>query len=122
MAHYAKIVNGIVVKVLVADEAFFESFVDDSPGIWLQTSYNTRGNVHYDPVTGAPDDKPPLRKNYAGIGYIYDPEIDGFIEPQPFPSWSLDKERGLWFAPKPMPEDGGYWQWNEELQEWQPLV
>ena len=67
MAHYAKVKNGIVETVIVAEAEFFETFVDDSPGEWIQTSYNTRGGVHYDPATGEPseDQSKALRKNYA---------------------------------------------------------
>ena len=70
MAHYAKVKNGIVETVIVAEAEFFETFVDDSPGEWIQTSYNTRGGVHYDPETGEPseDQSKALRKNYATYG------------------------------------------------------
>ena len=68
MAHFAKVVDGKVVNVIVAEPEFFTEFVDTSPGDWIQTSYNTHGGVHYDPVTGEPDGKEALRKNYASIG------------------------------------------------------
>ena len=82
MAHYAKVRDGKVVQVIVAEEKFFDTFVDTSAGEWIQTSYNTRGGVHE--LGGTP-----LRKNYAGIGYIYDRERDAFYAPQPFPSWTF---------------------------------
>jgi hypothetical protein len=77
MGHYAKVLNGKVISVIVAEKEFFDTFVDSSPGEWIQTSYNTRGNVHYGP-DGQPDGGVPLRANYAGIGYIYDSENDVF--------------------------------------------
>ena len=117
MGHYAKVVNGIVTQVIVADEDFFTTFVDTSPGEWLRTSYNTRGNVHYGP-DGKPDDLPPFRKNYAAIGYSYNHILDAFIPPQPYPSWILDDYTGLWNAPVPYPDDGKYYEWDEQTQSW----
>lgn len=76
-----------------------------------QTSYNTQGGVH---VLGGT----PFRKNYAGIGYTYDPIRDAFIPPQPFPSWTLDENTCLWEAPTPHPDDGNRYSWNEETGEW----
>ena len=83
MGHFAKVNNGVVEQVIVAEQEFFDTFVDSSPGVWLQTSYNTRGGVHYDPSTGEPsaDQSKALRKNYAGIGYSYDATRDAFIPP-----------------------------------------
>jgi hypothetical protein len=83
MSHYAKVVNGIVTKVIVAEADFFNHFVDTSPGEWIQTSYNTRGNVHYLPNSQTPSGNAALRGNYAGIGYIYDKANDVFYGPQP---------------------------------------
>ena len=83
MSHFAKVVNGTVTQVIVAEPEFFQTFVDTSPGDWIQTSYNTRGNVHL-------NDGTPLRGNYAGVGYTYDYTNDVFYEPQPFPSWILN--------------------------------
>jgi len=111
MAHYAKVENGIVTKVIVAEAEFFETFVDSSPGEWIQTSYNTHGGVHS-------NDEAPLRKNYAGIGYTYDTIRDAFISPQPYPSWLLIEESCLWEAPIPYPTDGLMYQWNEEITNW----
>ena len=93
MAHFAKVQNGIVTQVIVAEPEFFSSFVDSSPGEWVQTSYNTRGGIHYNPETGEPseDQSKALRKNYAGIGYAYDKQRDAFIPPKPFASWVLDE-------------------------------
>ena len=121
MAHFAKIQNGKVTKVIVAEPEFFDTFVDDSPGQWLQTSYNTRGGIHYDPETGEPDDGEALRKNYAGIGYTYDPTRDAFIPPQPYASWVLDEDSCLWEAPVTKPDDGQVYTWNEETTSWNLL-
>lgn len=120
MGHFAKVTDGIVTQVIVAEPEFFDSFVDTSPGQWLQTSYNTRGGVHYNPETGEPsaDQAKALRKNYAGIGYSYDAQRDAFIPPKPYPSWTLDEQTCLWNSPTPYPTDGGMYQWNEANQTW----
>jgi hypothetical protein len=109
MAHYAKVQNGLVTQVIVAEAEFFETFVDDSPGEWIQTSYNTSGGVHLQGGT-------PLRKNYAGIGYSYDKTLDAFIPPKPFASWILDEDTCLWNAPVARPE--GNYTWNEDTLSW----
>ncbi len=108
MGHFAKVSNGIVTRVIVAEADFFNNFVDNVPGQWIQTSYNTRGGVHYVPNTNEPseDQSKALRKNYAGIGYTYDTTKDAFIPPQPFNSWTLNEETCLWEEPVPYPEDG----------------
>jgi len=118
MAHYAKIVDSIVVKVIVAEADFFDNFVDDTPGEWVQTSYNTHGGVHYDPETGEPDGGVALRKNYAGVGYTYDADRDAFIPPQPFASWTLNETTCLWEAPVTYPDDGNNYIWNESITNW----
>ena len=120
MGHYAKVVDGKVTQVIVAEEDFFNTFVDTSPGTWLQTSYNTRGGVHYEPNsnTPSPDQNKALRKNYAGIGYSYDPTLDAFIPPKPYPSWVLDEQTCWWNAPVPMPTEGGPYTWDEATQSW----
>lgn len=110
MAHYAKVENGIVTQVIVAEQEFIDSGALGDPSTWLQTSYNTFGGVHRS--GGAP-----LRKNYAGVGYSYMPDIDAFVPPKPFPSWVLNTETGLWDAPVPRPENL-YVTWDEELQNW----
>jgi hypothetical protein len=120
MAHFAKIQNGKVTKVIVAEPEFFDTFVDDSPGQWLQTSYNTRGGIHYDPETGEPDGGVALRKNFAGIGYDYNASLDAFIPPKPYDSWVLNEETCLWEPPTPYPDDGGTYQWDESSTSWQP--
>ncbi len=98
MAHYAKIQDNIVTQVIVAEQDFFDTFVDTSPGEWIQTSYNTHGGVHT-------LDGTPLRKNYAGIGFSYDRTLDAFIPPKPYPSWILDEESCLWNTPIEYPTD-----------------
>jgi hypothetical protein len=120
MAHFAKVVDGTVSQVIVAEPEFFNTFVDSSPGEWIQTSYNTRGGVHYG-QDGQPDGGVALRKNYAGIGYTYDRTKDAFIPPKPYNSWTLDEETCLWNAPVAMPDDGKMYRWNEETTNWEEL-
>ena len=117
MAHYAKVVDGIVTKVIVAESDFFNSFVDDSAGQWIQTSYNTHGGKHYD-ADGNEDDGTPLRKNYAGIGFTYDADKDAFIPPKPYESWTLDETTCLWDSPVEYPDDGQAYIWNESITNW----
>ena len=111
MAHYAKVNNGIVVQVIVAEPEFFDTFVDSSAGTWLQTSYNTHGGVHA--LGGTP-----LRKNYAGMGYTYDATLDAFIAPKPYPSWTLNEDTCLWEAPTTYPDDGKLYAWDEATTSW----
>jgi len=91
MSHFAKVCDGKVVQVIVAEPEFFNTFVDTSPGEWIQTSYNTHGGQH-------PEGRP-LRKNYAGIGFTYDRERDAFIPPKLDDSWVLNEETCLWEEP-----------------------
>lgn len=93
MSHFAKVVNGIVTQVIVAEPEFFDTFIDSSPGQWIQTSYNTHGGQH-------PEGRP-LRKNFAGIGFTYDAERDAFIPPKPEEDYALDEETCLWVANEP---------------------
>jgi hypothetical protein len=111
MSHFAKVVDGKVSQVIVAEPEFFQTFVDSSPGEWIQTSYNTHGGVHANGGT-------PLRKNYAGIGFTYDRTRDAFIPPQPFASWVLDEQTCLWNAPVAMPTDGKIYSWDETTKNW----
>ncbi len=119
MAHYAKVLEGIVETVIVAESEFFNNFVDDSPGKWIQTSYNTRGGVHYEPNSNTPssDQSKALRKNYAAVGYTYDKTRDAFIPPQQFPSWTLNNTTCLWDPPMPQPSDGKAYLWDESLYQ-----
>jgi hypothetical protein len=114
MSHFAKIVDGKVTQVIVAEPEFFNTFVDSSPGQWLQTSYRTHGNQH-------PEGRP-LRGNYAGIGYHYDPVADVFYAPQPYASWVLSPKTFLWEAPVAMPADGAQYVWDEATTSWKELV
>ena len=125
MSHYAKVLNGIVVSVIVAEADFFTNghFVDTTPGTWIQTSYNTRGGVHYG-QDGQPDGGVALRGNYAGIGFIYDATNDVFYPPKPYASWTISEPTWTWTAPIPYPTDLGTpdvpkrYTWNEETRTW----
>ena len=99
--YWAKINNGLVEKVIIANEDFFDTFVDDSAGTWLETK-----------IDGS------IRKNYAGIGFSYDSTRDAFIPPQPYPSWTLDEDTCLWEAPTAHPDDGKMYNWNETDKQW----
>lgn len=120
MGHFARVdKNNIVKQVIVAEY----NFLDENPQLledgdrWIRTSYNTHGGVH---LTG---DMPPLRKNYAGVGFTYDVIRDAFIPPKPtFDSWLLNEETCLWEPPIPCPNDGKFYNWNEENQTWDELV
>jgi hypothetical protein len=114
MSHYAKVVDGKVTQVIVAEPEFFETFVDTSAGEWIQTSYNTYGNQHPNGT--------PLRGNYAGIGFTYDKENDVFIAPKPFDSWILDTATWLWKPPIPIPQDQKFYNWNEESMSWVEII
>ena len=115
MAHYAKVRDGIVLQVIVAEADFFKTFVDTEPGRWIQTSYNTRGGVHYEPnsITPSSDQSKALRKNYAGIGFVYDSDKDAFYETQPYDSWKLNDTTCIWEPPIKMPDDPGKYYWDE---------
>ena len=115
MAHYAKVLDGKVINVIVAEADFFKTFIDDTPGTWIQTSYNTRGGVHYEPNSHTPssDQSKALRKNYAGIGMIYDKDKDAFYQPQPHASWTLNATTCRWEAPNAYPSDGKAYDWDE---------
>lgn len=120
MGHYAKVNNGIVEQVIVAEPEFFETFVDTSPGEWIQTSYNTRGGVHYQANSNEPsaDQSKALRKNYAGIGFTYDNVRDAFIPPKPYASWVLNETSCLWESPVAYPTDGNMYRWDEATTAW----
>ena len=121
MAHFAEIDGtNTVVRVLVVgddeDHRGQEFLADDMglDGTWVQTSYNTRGNVHYG-SDGEPDGGTPLHMNYAGVGYTWDGT--GFAPPQPYGSWTLD-ENYVWQPPTPMPDDGLLYEWDEDTTSW----
>lgn len=111
MSHFAKVDQGRVLKVIVAEPEFFNDFVDTSPGMWIQCSYNTFGNQHK--LGGTP-----LRGNYPGPGFWYDQVNDVFYEPPPWPSWKLNTQTWLWEPPTPYPDDGLFYFWDENTLEW----
>jgi hypothetical protein len=120
MAHYAFLdEHYIVTEVIVGkDESNYdwEAHYGQFRGqLCKRTSYNTQAGVH---LTGGT----PFRKNYAGIGYSYDPQRDAFVPPKPFPSWTLVEETCQWQAPVPMPTDGKQYQWNEQTASWQEIT
>ncbi len=113
MAHFAELIDGIVVRVIVVNNADTASNgVEDGAigaafchnllgGEWVQTSYN--GNMRF---------------NYAGIGFTYDTARDAFIAPKPWASWVLDEDTCWWGAPVPMPSESGSWAWDEDTESW----
>ena len=111
MSHFAKVENGVVTQVIVAEQDVIDSGLFGEPSSWIQTSYNTKGGEHK--LGGTP-----LRKNYAGIGYTYDETRDAFIPPKPFASWVLNEDTCLWEAPVAMPEDGKIYVWDEATTSW----
>ena len=124
MAHFAKLgENNIVVFVTVGrdeDNGKENELTARTGDVYKQTSYNTRGGVHYDPITNetSVDQSKAFRKNYAGIGYTYDVSRDAFISPKPFVSWVLNEDTCLWDAPIPYPTNGKMYHWNEETIQW----
>ena len=121
----------LVTEVISADQTFIDSGAVGDPSQWVQTSYNTYGNVHYAPSPPAephtPDGGTPVRANYAGIGYTYDTSytvgdyVGVFYAPQPYPSWTLDTTTFLWIPPNPPgppPTTGGPWYWDEATRSW----
>jgi hypothetical protein len=120
MGHFAKVENGVVTQVIVADQGFINTGAVGDPSSWVQTSYNTRGNRHYG-EDGQQDNGEALRGNYAGIGYVYDNVNDVFYPASPFPSWLISSETNwIWTAPVAQPEaiEGKFWSWNEETTSW----
>lgn len=108
MSHFAKVENGIVTQVIVAEQDVIDSGLFGTG--WVQTSYNTHGGQH-------PEGRP-LRKNYAGVGFTYDEQRDAFIPPKPFASWLLNEDTCLWSAPVAYPNDGKVYNWDEAVQQW----
>jgi hypothetical protein len=133
MSHFAQLDdNNIVINVIVAEQDFIDSGAVGDPSKWVQTSYNTKGGVHYDPNTNLPDGGVPLRKNYACIGFTYDSQRNAFIPPKPerTPSWVLNEQTCWWEAPVPLPEDSitverklnnvpsKHYRWDEPTISW----
>jgi len=115
MAHYAELDNdNRVIQVIVGVDEPLDGeaiYQQETNRVWKKTSYNTYASQHR--LGGTP-----FRKNYAGIGYTYDPDMDAFYPPTPFPSWVLDKEIGVWVPPVPMPVDNKFYIWIEEARQW----
>lgn len=124
MSHFAKLdENNIVTFVTVGrqeDDGKEQELFERTGDVYRQTSYNTRGGIHYNPETGEPseDQSKAFRKNYAGIGYTYDELLDAFIPPQPFQSWVIDLDTCLWEAPVAYPTDGEMYTWDEDSVSW----
>lgn len=113
MAHYAQLdENNVVTTVIVADQEFIDSGAVGDPQKWLQTSYNTINGVH---VSGGR----PFRGNFASKGYTYDPNIDAFLPPKPFPSWTLNPATFSYEPPVPRPSVPLPARWDETSQAWQ---
>ena len=123
MAHFAEVAGGIVQRVLVVPDGQqhrgHEYMADDMGlgGVWIQTSYNTYGNVHYG-SDGEPDGGTPAGYNYAATGFTYDAALGAFRAPQPWPSWLLDTDTQLWEAPVAVPDDGVTYYWDEDTTSW----
>ena len=123
MSYFAELDSeNIVIRVIAADQDFIDSGKVGEPNNWVQTSYNTRGGVHYAPNSNTPDGGVALRKNYAGVGYTYDEIRDAFIFPRPYPSWILNEDTCKWDAPTPMPDDGKIYYWDEDTTSWKEKV
>lgn len=108
MSHFAKVNNGVVVNVIVAEQDVIDSGAFGTG--WIQTSYNTHEGQH-------PEGRP-LRGNFAGIGYTYDGVNDVFYAPKPFASWVLNNTKWIWEAPIPMPSDEKNYYWDETQLVW----
>ena len=108
MSHFAKVENGIVTQVIVAEQDVVDSGLFGTG--WVQTSYNTHGGQH-------PEGRP-LRKNYAGVGFTYDSTRDAFIPPKPYASWLLNEDTCLWSSPVPYPTDDKQYRWDESTTSW----
>jgi hypothetical protein len=122
MPYFAQLNDeNVVIQVIPAGPEYESSgeelYAQIAGGVWKRTSYNSRGGIHYGP-DGTPDGGIAFRKNYAGIGYTYDSALDAFIPPKPFPSWLLDTNTCQWQAPKPYPNDGRLYSWDEATQSW----
>ncbi len=119
MSHFAEInSDNIVQRVLVIDQETINTGAWGSPDNWIQTSYNTKAGVHNAPNSHTPDNGVALRKNYAGVGYTYDPTRDAFIAPKPYPSWTLVEATCQWEAPVAHPDDGKMYRWDEDTTAW----
>lgn len=115
MAHFAELdENNIVLRVIPGVDYPYdgESIYQQETGrVWKRTSYNTYGGQHR--LGGTP-----FRKNYAGIGHVYDAQRDAFYAPSPYPSWTLDEDTCIWQPPTPMPVDDNMYTWDENTRTW----
>ena len=124
MAHYSFLDADNRVTHVIPGVDEWEQIEGKTPEEWYgefvgqpckRTSYNTHGGQRS-------DGGEPYRLNYAGIGYEYRADLDGFIPPQPYPSWTLNESTGLWEAPLPHPDGDGVYSWDEDTQEWVPVT
>lgn len=123
MAHFAKVEDGFVTEVLVIEQEEIDTGNWGDPAQWVQTSFNTRLGVYYTPgtTTPDPDQSKAFRKNYAGVGMVWDAGKNMFYVRQPYPSWTLDEKTGSWVCPIPLicpPGEEGHYTWNEVQQKW----
>jgi hypothetical protein len=132
MGYFAKIENGIVTNVIIADQEFIDA--GHVEGTWLETTEGASGGIVYDPPApevftiwkdglplrnqSIPTNKPCIRKNFCGIGYSYDATKDAFIPPKTYQSWVLDEETCLWHPPTQKPDDGKKYSWDENTISW----
>lgn len=124
MSHYAEIdpITKIVKRVIVAEQNFIDSGAVGNPNNWIQTSFNTHHGKHIDPITKNINTKPPLRKNFAGVGFTYDKQRDAFIPPKPYNSWVLNENTCTYDPPIPIPNDNKYsYNWNETTKNWDKI-
>lgn len=125
MSHFAEVIDGIVTRVIVAEQDYIDSGSLGDPSTWIQTSYNTQNGVHYVANSGgipSEDQSKALRKNYAGLGMTYDVTRDAFIQNKMFESWIFNEFTCGWDSPIPMPEDGVTYEWDEETISWVEVV
>ena len=128
MSYYAKVLNGIVTNIIIAEPDFMENeFIDTEPGTWIKTSFNVRGGVYFDPETNEPHpDQETIisaedgrqRKNFAWVGSKYSHEHDAFEGQKIYPSWILNTETFLYEAPIDKPNDGLDYYWDEDNESW----
>jgi hypothetical protein len=106
MSHFAKIdENGNVLHVIVAEQDYINTGQLGDPKSWIQTSYNSN-----------------IRKNFAGVGYKFDKDRDAFIPKKTYESWVLNEDTCTWEAPKKIPLDGKYYDWNESKKDWEVIL
>ena len=127
MSFYAKVLDGKVINIIIAEQDFIDSYVDTSPGTWLRTDMNIKGGIYYDPITKNPhpeqekmiaDDEGRQRKNFAQIGGTYDWKFNAFADVKLFEDWILNKTTFLWEPPTPKPIDGQNWDYSPSEKVW----